>query len=138
MILVVVGLGALALPLQSLHLAFPSDSTASVDTTQRKASDLVADAFGPGRDAPMLTVVDARDVPEEDRGAAYDEVVAWAAGLDDVTNAQIVGMNEQGTGATVLITPATRSRGHRHRGPAHRPARRPGRHRGGRPGRRPA
>ena len=64
-LVVVIGLGALALPLQGLHLAFPTDSTASVDTTQRKASDLVADAFGPGREAPMLSVVDARDVPRD-------------------------------------------------------------------------
>ena len=106
-VVVVIGLGALALPLQSLHLAFPSDSTASVETTQRQASDLVADAFGPGRDAPMLAVVDARDVPEADRGAAFGEVAAWAAGQDDVAHAQVVGTNEQGTGATVLITPAT-------------------------------
>ena len=86
-LLVVVGLGALALPLQNLHLAFPTDSTASIDTTQRQASDIVADAFGPGRDAPMLLVVDGRQLgsPEE-RPAAYAEVAAWAAGQDGVTN----------------------------------------------------
>ena len=38
-------------------------------------------------------------MPEEDRGAAFDEVVAWAAGLDGVANAQVVGINEEGTGA---------------------------------------
>lgn len=107
MVVCVLGLGALALPLQSLHLAFPSDSTASIDTTQRRASDLVADAFGPGRDAPMLTVVDARDLPESERGAAFDEVASWAASQNGVANAQVVGTNEQGTGATVLITPET-------------------------------
>ena len=48
-ILVVVALGSLAIPLKDLHLAFPSDSTASSQTTQRKASDLIADSFGPGR-----------------------------------------------------------------------------------------
>ncbi len=74
-LLVVVGLGALALPLSGLHLAFPTDSTSSTETTQRKASDLIADAFGPGREAPMLVVVDGRDVPAADRNAAYDDVV---------------------------------------------------------------
>ena len=105
-LLVVVGLGALALPLQNLHLAFPTDSTASIDTTQRQASDIVADAFGPGRDAPMLLVVDGRQLgsPEE-RPAAYAEVAAWAAGQDGVTNAQIATMNEEGTGAQILVTP---------------------------------
>ncbi len=106
-VLCVIGLGALALPLQSLHLAFPSDSTASVETTQRKASDLVAEAFGPGRDAPMLLVVDARDVPEAERGAAFGEVTAWAAGQDGVANAQVAGTNEPGTGAQILVTPET-------------------------------
>ena len=77
-IVVVVALGALAIPLQGLHLAFPSDSTAPTDTTVRKASDMMADAFGPGREGPLLVVVDGRDLPEADRGAAYDDVAAWA------------------------------------------------------------
>ena len=106
-VLVVVGLGAVALPLQSLHLAFPTDGTASVDTTQRRASDLVAGAFGPGRDAPLLVVVDGRDVPAADRPAAYGAVTAWAARQDGVVNAQVVAQNERGTGAQVLVTPAT-------------------------------
>ena len=103
--LVVIGLGALAVPISGLHLALPSDSTAAVDTTQRKASDLISDAFGPGREAPLLLVVDGRDAAAADRGAAYDDVVAWAAAKPDVANVQIVGMNEAGTGAQVLITP---------------------------------
>ncbi len=98
----------------------------------------MAEAFGPGRDAPMLAVVDARDVPEADRGAAFGEVAAWAAGQDDVANAQVVGTNEQGTGATVLITPET--------GPEDTATEdllttlraEPGGHRGSRPGRPPA
>jgi putative drug exporter of the RND superfamily len=106
-LLAVVALGALAVPLKDLHLAFPTDSTASVDTTQRKASDLIADAFGKGREAPMLIVVDGRDVTADDRPVAYGEVVAWAAGQDDVLNAQIVGMNEEGTGAQIMVTPRT-------------------------------
>lgn len=103
--LVVVALGALAVPAKDLHLAFPTDSTASVDTTQRQAADLITDAFGPGRLGPLLVVVDATDVPEADRGTAFGDVVAWAAGQDDVSNAQIVATNEAGTGAQVLITP---------------------------------
>jgi RND superfamily putative drug exporter len=106
-LLVVVGLGALALPLSGLHLAFPTDSTSSTETTQRRASDLIAEAFGPGREAPMLVVVDGRDVPSADRGAAYDDVVAWSAGQDGVRNAQVVGTNEDGTGAQIMVTPET-------------------------------
>ena len=102
----VVVLGALAVPMKDLHLALPSDSTAPSETTQRKAADLMNEAFGPGRQGPLVLVVDGREVSDPaQRTAAYGEVVAWAAGQGDVANAQIVGMNETGTGAQVLITP---------------------------------
>lgn len=104
-LLAVVGLGAIAVPLANLHLAFPSDSTASTDTTQRKASDLTTEAFGPGRDAPLVIVVDGRGA--DDPQAAYGAVTEWAAGQDDVTNAQVVAMNEEGTGAQILVTPSS-------------------------------
>lgn len=122
-LVVVVGLGALALPAQSMRLGFPTDSTAAADTSARQASDLVADAFGPGRESPLVIVVDGRDVveaaaaeagadadPQQVAGAAqasYGTVVQWAAGQDGVVNAQVAGINEDGTGALVLVTPAT-------------------------------
>lgn len=106
-LLVVVGLGALALPVKDLRLAFPTDATAASDTTQRRASDLVTAAFGPGREAPLLVVVDARDVPAEQRGAAFSEVAAWADGRSGVRHAQVVATNEAGTGAQVLVTPSS-------------------------------
>jgi RND superfamily putative drug exporter len=105
-LLVVVGLGTLAIPLKDLHLAFPTDSTASTETTQRKASDLIADAFGPGRDAPLLLVVDGRGLGSAaERSEAYAEVASWAGEQKGVTNAQVVAQNEQGSGAQVLVTP---------------------------------
>jgi RND superfamily putative drug exporter len=105
-LLVVVGLGALAIPAKDMHLALPTDSTAAADTTQRKASDLVAEAFGPGRLAPMLLVVDGRSIDSaEQRQAAYQQVTAWAAQQDDVANALLAGSNEDG--AMILVQPST-------------------------------
>lgn len=112
-VLVVIALGALAVPAQNLQLALPSDSTSPSDTTQRKASDLIADAFGDGRQAPLLAVVDGRDVADDaERQAAFGEVVAWASEQDDVAHAQITQTNADpegdpaaATGAMVLITP---------------------------------
>ncbi|MDR6174110.1 RND superfamily putative drug exporter [Nocardioides zeae] len=114
-VLVVVALGALAVPVQNLQLALPSDSTSPSDTTQRKASDLIVEAFGDGRQAPLLAVVDGRDIADDaERQAAFGEVVAWAAEQDDVAHAQITQTNAdpQGdpaaaTGALVLITPSS-------------------------------
>ncbi len=109
-LLVVVALGALALPLRDLHLAFPSDSTSPSDTTQRKASDLISEAFGAGREAPLLMVVDASDIAKSDREATFDTIVDWVEDKDGVLNAQVAGTNASdsaaATGAQILITPA--------------------------------
>lgn len=107
-LLVIIGLGSLAVPMKDLHLALPTDSTSPATTTQRQASDLISGAFGPGREAPLLLVVDGRGAGgDEARQKAYGEVVAWAAKEKGVANAQVIGMNKAGTGAQVLITPTS-------------------------------
>jgi RND superfamily putative drug exporter len=110
-LLVVVALGVLALPLRDMHLAFPNDSTAPSDTTQRQASDLVSEAFGPGREAPMLLVVDVSEVAEDERQATFDEIISWIEDKDGVRNAQVAGTNAADpeaapTGAQILVTPS--------------------------------
>jgi RND superfamily putative drug exporter len=111
---VVILLGALAAPITQMYLAFPTDSTAPTDTTQRKASDLIDEAFGPGRQGPLMVVVDARGLTTGDeRQAAYDRIVDWAKGQDDVASADLVMTNaapdakEPGTGAMIQITPSS-------------------------------
>lgn len=104
----VLALGALAVPAKDLHLALPSDSTAAADTSQRRAADLIADGFGVGQEARMVVVVDGRDLEDPRQApAAYGQVVEWLSGFDGVANAQVVGMNEKGTGAQLLVTPKT-------------------------------
>ncbi|CAM3669349.1 MMPL family transporter [Smaragdicoccus niigatensis] len=103
--IVFIGLGAIALPLKDLHLALPGDSTASEQTTQRKASDLISESFGPGRQAPMLVVVDGRALNAADRPGAYGQILNWIDLHDDVANAQIVASNADGSGAQIMITP---------------------------------
>lgn len=106
--LVVVLLGALAVPMKDLHLALPTDSTAAKTTTQRKAADLIAGAFGEGRQAPLLAIVDGSSLgSQQERMGAYGKVVEWAAQQDNVANAQVVAVNKDASGAQVLITPKT-------------------------------
>ena len=105
---VVVLLGALAIPVSQMQLAFPSDSTASPDTTQRQASDLMSEAFGPGREGPLLVVVDGRDIADGDaRQQVFTEVATWAGEQDDVANAQIVQTNAPLDAAGAPTGPAT-------------------------------
>ncbi|GAA3603694.1 MMPL family transporter [Marihabitans asiaticum] len=107
---VVLGLGALAVPAKDIHLALPTDSTAEPDTTMRKAADLVTEGFGEGRQAPFLVVVDAREIADENpqtAAQAFGVVTQWAAEQDGVANAQVAQVNEEGTGAQLLVTPTT-------------------------------
>lgn len=50
-------------------------------------------------------VVDASNVPEADRTAAFQAVVDRAAAEPDVTNAQQAGLNPAGDTALVSVTP---------------------------------
>ncbi|MEP7330549.1 MAG: MMPL family transporter [Terracoccus sp.] len=105
-LLAVVLLGSLTIPAAGLHLALPTDSTASSDTTARRAADLIDSAFGPGRNVPLLLVVDARQAGDaKATGQAISNVTAWAAKQNDVKNAQVIGLNKAGNGAQILITP---------------------------------
>ncbi|MET0821851.1 MAG: MMPL family transporter [Aeromicrobium sp.] len=102
---VVVGLGAVALPAMDIHLGMPGDSTAPKDTSARRASDLVTGSFGPGKLSPLVVVVDGRDIAPREQQNAYREITDWAGGLDNVAHAVLVGSNENG--ATVMIQSAT-------------------------------
>ncbi|MGP4101081.1 MMPL family transporter [Nonomuraea sp. KM90] len=48
----------LAAPLASLRLGMPDDRVQPVSTTQRQAYDLIARAFGPGYNGPLLVAVE--------------------------------------------------------------------------------
>jgi putative drug exporter of the RND superfamily len=51
-------LGTIALPALSLDLNLPSGGQEPVDSTQRKAYDLISEGFGPGYNGPLLVTVD--------------------------------------------------------------------------------
>ena len=82
LVVVIAALGALTIPVSKLELALPTDVTASEDTTQRRAADLMAEGFGEGANAPFLAVVDTSGVdptnPETEqlRGAVGQALAA--------------------------------------------------------------
>ncbi len=57
-IVTVTGLAVLAIPAASLTLALPGGGQEPVDSTQRKAYDIVSESFGPGYNGPLLLTVD--------------------------------------------------------------------------------
>ncbi|GAA1699238.1 MMPL family transporter [Microbacterium sediminicola] len=83
-VLVVVGVGALAIPAAQMSLALPDASTKPVGTDQRDNFDAVADAFGPGWNAPLLITVDILESSQpvqtlDDLSAAFEEIPGVAA-----------------------------------------------------------
>lgn len=57
-IVTVTGLAILAIPAASLTLALPGGGQEPVDSTQRKAYDIISESFGPGYNGPLLVTVD--------------------------------------------------------------------------------
>ncbi|CAM2983383.1 MMPL family transporter [Skermania piniformis] len=100
----VVLLGLVALPATQLEMALPNQATSDPASSARKAYDLLDRGFGPGRGGPLVVVVDGRNATGSAH-AAFDSVLATIAADPDVTNAQIVGVNQAGDTAQILVTP---------------------------------
>ena len=103
----VVLLGILAVPFAQLRLAMPTDGTAKPGTPQREAYEITADAFGPGRNAPMIAFVDVANVSEQDRMPAFQNLLQEFNSTSGVENAQIVQTTDNGDAAQIMITPTT-------------------------------
>ena len=98
-------LGILAIPAGNLRLAMPTDGTAKLGSPQRDAYEMVDEAFGPGRNAPMVAYVDTANVAEQDPMGAYQDILQKFSGTEGVVNAQIVQTTDNMDAAQVLITP---------------------------------
>ncbi|WP_327113229.1 MMPL family transporter [Streptomyces sp. NBC_01341] len=101
----VIGLGALALPLQDMRLALPDASTEAEGSPNREAYDLTTRGFGEGFNGRLIAVVSG-DTPEATAAAA-----AAAAGLITKTDGVLAvappQKNERGTTALLAVIPET-------------------------------
>lgn len=83
---VVALLGVAAVPATQLVLALPDGGSLSEEETARRAYDLVDDAFGPGRNGPLVVTVDITQTTE-----VLDDLDAIAAELATVPGVASVG-----------------------------------------------
>ncbi|WP_340373750.1 MMPL family transporter [Streptomyces sp. SS7] len=97
----VVGLGAVALPAASLEVGLPDDGSQPVNTTQRKAYDLLSDGFGPGFNGPLTVVVDG-DETEADRAITLIRSLHGTAAVTEPT------LNKAGDTAMITVIPKDR------------------------------
>ncbi|MGC5564101.1 MMPL family transporter [Streptomyces sp. FR-108] len=101
----VLGLGAVALPALSLELGLPGDESKSVETTQRRAYDLLSEGFGPGFNGPLTVVVDTPD--SKDTRTATDLVVKTVRGVDGVASVGDPVLSRTGDTAVLTAVPRT-------------------------------
>ena len=97
---VLVALLAMATPVLSLRLGTADAGTAPSSTTQRKAYDLVADAFGPGLNGPLLVVVDEDNAP-----GTSDRLAHSLASTDGVASVLPPMHNSAGDVAAIAVVP---------------------------------
>lgn len=103
----VIALVLMALPMARMDLALPTDATSDPNESPRQAYEMVDDAFGPGRNAPLVAVIDAKNVPQDQRQVAFAKAVQEFNTIDGVKNAMLSQVNDAGDTAQVLIVPTT-------------------------------
>ncbi|MFE8963977.1 MMPL family transporter [Streptomyces iakyrus] len=77
----------LAIPLFSIQLGHIGDGADPTSFTDRRAYDLMADAFGPGSNGPLTVVIDQTNVPQSQRSALASKA---QQSLDEVQGAAVV------------------------------------------------
>ncbi|EXG82361.1 MMPL family transporter [Cryptosporangium arvum] len=102
LLLAVIGLGVVALPTLDMRLGLGDDSTASEETTQGKAYDLLSEGFGPGFNGPLIVVVDARSGTASQ---AAEQVATRIHDIDDVGAVADPAVNEAGDTAILTVIP---------------------------------
>jgi RND superfamily putative drug exporter len=105
LVLIVLSLGALAIPAFSLENGLPDDSTAPQGSPQQRANALVTEAFGPGFSGPLIVVADLPSGVNPQ--AALGTLVGKLSTVPDVTRVVPAGVSPDGTAAVLQLIPAS-------------------------------
>ncbi len=109
-IVLVVGAALLivaSIPVLHLRLGLPSNETQPVGSTQHKSYELLTQGFGPGFNATIIFVVDARNMPAAQRGALATQVANTIRQDPDVAAATPPTFNQAQDVAIISVVPKT-------------------------------
>lgn len=95
----------ISLPALHLQTGLPDNGMKSDDTTERRAYDLLAEAYGPGYNGPLVVVARAENGAEGK--ASIGDAVNELKGLPNVAYVSEPTFNQAGTAAIVNILPGT-------------------------------
>ncbi|WP_052847224.1 MMPL family transporter [Streptomyces avicenniae] len=98
-------LGAVALPAAELRLALTDAGSEPSSAPSRVAYDLIADAFGPGANGPLVVLVES-DAPG-DAARAAEEVTRALDGSEGVAGVSGTQATQDGLAARIVVTPET-------------------------------
>ncbi|GAB3176016.1 MMPL family transporter [Streptomyces incanus] len=76
-------IAVLAVPVFSIRLDHIGDGADPTSFTDRRAYDLMTDAFGPGSNGPLTVVIDQSPVPDSDRSALASQAQKTLDGVGD-------------------------------------------------------
>ena len=96
-------LTTLALPLGALRIGFSDAGAESAERTTRRAYDLLADAFGPGFNGPLLAVTDLTGLRDPDGTIA--DLRATLAATDGIGSVSAPVVSADGDAAIVTAIP---------------------------------
>ncbi|MFC7374464.1 MMPL family transporter [Brachybacterium sp. GCM10030268] len=102
-LVVVLGLGALAIPIKDLQLALPDQGTDAEGSSTRETYDLIASEFGPGHNGPLLVTADI--INTTDPLGVVDELEADISSLDGVQEIQLATPNQGADLAVIVVIP---------------------------------
>lgn len=100
-----VAVAVISIPAFSIEMGLPDDGTKSTDTTERRAFDLQAEAFGPGFNSPLILAVDVTDADNPE--AAASQMSERVAELDNVVRVSDTAFSESGNFAVLSVIPGT-------------------------------
>ncbi|MEV0533909.1 MMPL family transporter [Kitasatospora sp. NPDC050463] len=104
----VVVVGILAVPLFAIQLGHIDDGADPTSFTDRRAFDLMSEAFGPGSNGPITVVVDQSAVPADARPALQNSVQQALAGTADTAGVTPLQTSSDGDVLFNTVTPAQR------------------------------
>ncbi|MSS44749.1 MMPL family transporter [Cutibacterium sp. WCA-380-WT-3A] len=104
-LVVVVGLGALAVPMKDLHLGLPTAAELPADNTARQTYDVLEKKFGPGFNGPVIVTADI--VTSTDPMKIVNGLKADIEKLPGVDKVALAVPNQNADTAMVQVLPAT-------------------------------
>lgn len=98
-------LGAISLPALHLQTGLPDKGSKSIDTTERRGYDLIAEGFGPGMNGPLAIILKAETT--DNVQATFAKIGKELSKLPNVAMATPPVPNATGKIAMVTIIPGT-------------------------------